>query len=374
MSPIDKAKGNCEIISSNCVEYQGVDLLSFSLCRGASISEVIAALDKNLYGIQSELDITNYDLTQFNVGRCTVTDTQSLIQFILDSVSQLEDAVELYDGTKDSSVGYISITQSCSSLDMANKKVRIDTAINSIIERICSLSNSESSFAKTIETYAKNVASLAEQVNNLANNFEEPYDKISNENIESGTPLSVDAFASAMATSVFAFIEKVGKDPIITQGNIFNWNLFNQSETPLSDNNTDYSSLGLISTASTLSEVVKNQAVVIKDLRDYIKDIKTNYIDKMPVMFELESTANGDTQIDFKLSYEFFSATMNSIVVTAKVDSTSTVYSGTITPETTLSISGLSSIAGATNVNVIAIATYTKNSVQKTITRTIKIK
>ena len=65
---------------------------------------------------------------------------------------------------------------------------------------------------------------------------------------------------------------------------------------------------------------------------------------------------------------------MNSITVTAKVDNSFTSYSGTITPEATLSIFGLSSIAAATNVNVVAVATYTKNSVQKTITRTIKIK
>lgn len=374
MKPTSIAKDRCDIVSSNCVEYQGTDLLSVNLCRGESISDVLQSLDKNLYDILSELDISNYDLTQFNVGRCTVTDTQSLIQFILDSISQIEEAINFFDTSKDASVGYISITQTCPSLDMANKKVRTDTAINAIIERICSLSTSESSFATTIENYARAVATLSEDVNNLRTTFEEPYDKISNPNIQSGAPLSVDDFSNLLATNVFEFIAKVGADPIVTQGDVFNWNTFNQTEIPFIGSGEDYANKGLIPDADTLGEIVKNQAVVIKDLREYIKEIKTNYIDKMPVMFELESTANGDTQIDFKLSYEFFNATMNSITVTAKADNSSTSYSGTITPEATLSIFGLSSIAAATNVNVVAVATYTKNSVQKTITRTIKIK
>ena len=82
----------CNPISSNCVIWQGPDIPCISLCRGDSVSDVVAKLAEELCAIVDELKISMYDLSVFNPMCPTPDNFQQLIQLIIDNVGQLLNA------------------------------------------------------------------------------------------------------------------------------------------------------------------------------------------------------------------------------------------------------------------------------------------
>ena len=89
LKPLNYDNSPCNPTSSNCVIWQGPDLDCIKLCKGDSISDVIANLATELCIVMDELSITNYDLSCFDLVGCKPETFKELLQFLIDQICLL---------------------------------------------------------------------------------------------------------------------------------------------------------------------------------------------------------------------------------------------------------------------------------------------
>ena len=90
MKPINFDASACNPISSNCVIWQGPDIPIINLCSGDSISDVVFALATELQLVMDQINVSNYDLSCFNITNCKPDDFNALIQFLITKICELE--------------------------------------------------------------------------------------------------------------------------------------------------------------------------------------------------------------------------------------------------------------------------------------------
>lgn len=90
MKPLNLDNSPCSPISSNCVIWQGPDIACIKLCKGDTISDVTHKLATELCTIMDTLNISNYDLSCFNLGSCPPEDFQALINFLITKICELQ--------------------------------------------------------------------------------------------------------------------------------------------------------------------------------------------------------------------------------------------------------------------------------------------
>jgi hypothetical protein len=90
MKPLNLDEPGCNPISSNCVIWQGPDIPCITLCKGDSVSSVVAKLATELCDVLTILDIKSYDISCFNLTTCQPKDFEELIQFLIKRICMLE--------------------------------------------------------------------------------------------------------------------------------------------------------------------------------------------------------------------------------------------------------------------------------------------
>ena len=93
MKPLNYDNSPCSPISSNCVIWQGPDIPCIKLCAGDTISDVIFKLATELCTVLDTLNVTNYDLSCFNLTACAPNDFTALIQFLIEQICALQTEV-----------------------------------------------------------------------------------------------------------------------------------------------------------------------------------------------------------------------------------------------------------------------------------------
>ena len=99
MKPLNYDNSPCSPISSNCVIWQGPDIPCIKLCAGDTISDVIFKLATELCAVLDTLNVTNYDLSCFNLTACGPNDFQALIQFLIEQICALQNEVTIVSET-----------------------------------------------------------------------------------------------------------------------------------------------------------------------------------------------------------------------------------------------------------------------------------
>jgi hypothetical protein len=92
MKPLNYDNSPCSPISSNCVIWQGPDIPCIKLCAGDTVSDVVFKLATELCTVLDTLNVTNYDLSCFNLTACGPNDFQALIQFLIEQICALQNA------------------------------------------------------------------------------------------------------------------------------------------------------------------------------------------------------------------------------------------------------------------------------------------
>lgn len=93
MKPLNYDNSPCSPISSNCVIWQGPDIPCIKLCSGDTISDVVFKLATELCAVLDTLNVTNYDLSCFNLTACGPNDFHALIQFLIEQICALQTEV-----------------------------------------------------------------------------------------------------------------------------------------------------------------------------------------------------------------------------------------------------------------------------------------
>lgn len=90
MKPLNLDNSPCSPISSNCVIWQGPNIPCIKLCTGDTVSDVIEKLATELCTIIDQLNVSNYDLSCFNLTTCPPEDFQALIQFLINQICEAQ--------------------------------------------------------------------------------------------------------------------------------------------------------------------------------------------------------------------------------------------------------------------------------------------
>jgi hypothetical protein len=90
MKPLNLDNKPCSPISSNCVIWQGPDIPCIKLCTGDTVSDIVAKLATELCTVLDILNVTNYDLSCFNLVTCGPNDFQALVQFLIEQICALQ--------------------------------------------------------------------------------------------------------------------------------------------------------------------------------------------------------------------------------------------------------------------------------------------
>jgi hypothetical protein len=93
MKPLNLDNKPCSPISSNCVIWQGPNIPCIKLCTGDTVSDVVFKLATELCVVLDTLNVTNYDLSCFNLTACGPNDFQALIQFLIEQICALQTEV-----------------------------------------------------------------------------------------------------------------------------------------------------------------------------------------------------------------------------------------------------------------------------------------
>ena len=105
MKPLNYDNSPCSPISSNCVIWQGPNIPCIKLCTGDTISDVIEKLATELCTVLDTLNVTNYDLSCFNLTACAPNDFTALIQFLIEQICALQTEVNTLSDPATSPVG-----------------------------------------------------------------------------------------------------------------------------------------------------------------------------------------------------------------------------------------------------------------------------
>ena len=98
MKPLNLDNRPCSPISSNCVIWQGPDIPCIKICNGDTVSDIVYQLGTELCTIMEQLNVSNYDLSCFNLTACPPEDFQALIQLLIDKICEANGVTT--DGTK----------------------------------------------------------------------------------------------------------------------------------------------------------------------------------------------------------------------------------------------------------------------------------
>jgi hypothetical protein len=88
MKPLNLDNKPCSPISSNCVIWQGPDIPCINLCKGDTVSDVVAKLAEELCCVLNILDINSYDLSCFNINQSKPEDFKAFIQFLAEKICE----------------------------------------------------------------------------------------------------------------------------------------------------------------------------------------------------------------------------------------------------------------------------------------------
>lgn len=141
MKPLNLDNSPCSPIASNCVIWAGDDIPCIKLCKGDTVSDVVAKLATELCTILDTLDIKNYDLSCFNLTSCAPSDFQALINFLIQKICELEN-IPAPDNNNPSGSGCPTdcLVEVASCLATTpNQVLNLVDYVNLIANRICNI-------------------------------------------------------------------------------------------------------------------------------------------------------------------------------------------------------------------------------------------
>ncbi len=161
MKPLNLDNKPCNPVSSNCVVWQGPTLECIDLCKGDTVSDVVAALATELCKILDQTNVTNYDLSCLGVTSCGPTDFKGLIELLIEKICELQDIPAPSETVSGSCPDCVVTVASCFVEDGATTMQLLDY-VQMIASKVCTLIDE-------IGTLSTEVANLDIRVTALEN-------------------------------------------------------------------------------------------------------------------------------------------------------------------------------------------------------------
>jgi hypothetical protein len=170
MFPTNSENHGCDPVSSNCVIWQGPDIPCINLCKGDSVSSVVAKLATELCNILEVLDIDQYDLSCFNITSCPPEDFQSLIQFLIEHICALENIeppAPGQTGCPECTVNIAACFYYQNQVGDTITTMSLLDYVTAIGNRICSMANQIATIQSTLVSFDQRISDLETGVNQV---------------------------------------------------------------------------------------------------------------------------------------------------------------------------------------------------------------
>ena len=166
MKPLNLDNRPCSPISSNCVIWQGPDIPCIKICNGDTVSDIVYQLGTELCTIMEQLNVSNYDLSCFNLTACPPEDFQALIQLLINKICAANgittDGTKSTSGCPDCVVGVADCFRTGSTVNM-----QLTDYVQMIANRVCSIVLEIASINDQIDVINNTLNDLQIQINNL---------------------------------------------------------------------------------------------------------------------------------------------------------------------------------------------------------------
>lgn len=163
MKPLNFDNSPCSPTSSNCVIWGGPDLACINVCKGDSVTDVVAKLATELCTLLDTFNISAYDISCFNLVNCAPQTFTDLINFLIVKICELENATPSNGGGTNPSTGCptdcVVTVASCFVVGGATTMTLTDYAI-AIGEKICAIINTNALQQAAIEDLDVRVTAL----------------------------------------------------------------------------------------------------------------------------------------------------------------------------------------------------------------------
>jgi hypothetical protein len=168
-SGLAKSKG-CNPVSSNCVVWQGPDLGCIGLCKGDTITEVVAKLAEELCILIEMFDLQKFDFSCLNIASSeTPENFGELAQVLIDRVCALE-------GIDSTGIGATSTGNDCPEnciVPIASCFYYLNVAGDTVttmplLDYVSAIGNQICNLVSDVEILQGNVADLQNQINNTS--------------------------------------------------------------------------------------------------------------------------------------------------------------------------------------------------------------
>jgi hypothetical protein len=326
----------CVTTSSNCVIWQGPDITCINLCKGDTVSDVVAKLATELCEVLEYVNVSAYDLSCLDLS-VQPTTFEQLMQLIITRICNIQTEVDniISEGTSGggNSSGcpdncLINLPACLQYEDDTTGNQVSTTTLTNFVQllgsRFCLLFNQVTLNTEAIEQIAGDV----EVLQNTVNNLEDQIGTLPNVNINCITGTTSTPITTAVQTlatticDIEAQIDSLG-------GNDVTQAILNQcpglpTSNVLVGSGTMGQISGWISNPTTVADSLSNLWITVCDMRTAVQNILTNCC---------SSICTG-LSIQMDISY-------NSLANTVSIDFTGIIPSGlTSNPSlTALSIS-----------------------------------
>ena len=161
MKPLNLDNKPCSPTSSNCVIWSGRNLPCINLCTGDTITDVIEKLATELCTIMDQLDISNYDLSCFNITACPPASFAELLQFLIEQICASQ-GTSVTGKSLSSGCPDCVVTMAPCFITGTQTTMQLKDYVDLIANRICSISS-------TITAMQTQIANLDTRVTILEN-------------------------------------------------------------------------------------------------------------------------------------------------------------------------------------------------------------
>jgi len=166
MKPLNLDNRPCSPISSNCVIWQGPDIPCIKICTGDTVSDIVYKLGTELCTIMDQLNVSNYDLSCFNLTVCPPEDFQALIQLLIDKICEANGVVvdtgKSTSGCPDCVVSVVECFVQGTTTTM-----QLVDYVQMIAARVCSIISEIASINSQISVINNTLNDLQVQIDNL---------------------------------------------------------------------------------------------------------------------------------------------------------------------------------------------------------------
>lgn len=170
MKPLNLDNSPCSPISSNCVIWQGPDIACIKLCKGDTVSDVVAKMATELCEILDTLNVNNYDLSCFNLTSCAPDDFQALINFLIGKICALENLptpTPTPDGSGCPTDCFVTVTPCLAT--SPNQVMNLVDYVNLLATTICNIISDIDILQSSVDNLNLQVQALQTTVDGLTN-------------------------------------------------------------------------------------------------------------------------------------------------------------------------------------------------------------